>query len=191
MRDGGGPGAARPRVDGLLLMRLGLGLGRGLTLRLGLGLRLGLLPVRLRLLRGDGCGEVRGALGGEGRVGLRLLGCVGRLALLLGLLTRLAGLREAVAALWREAVTARVLGGLGVRLRRQRCARDLAGERLLLVRLRGCLGRLRRLGRRARLGEAVAAGRLVRRGGTGPLRRGLRCGGRRSGRLEGCLLYTS
>lgn len=156
MRDGGGPGAARPRVDGLLLMRLGLGLGRGLTLRLGLGLRLGLLPVRLRLLRGDGCGEVRGALGGEGRVGLRLLGCVGRLALLallLGLLTRLAGLREAVAALWREAVTARVLGGLGVRLRRQRCARDLAGERLLLVRLWGCLGRLRRLGRRARLGK--------------------------------------
>ncbi|MYR81916.1 hypothetical protein GTY59_26730 [Streptomyces sp. SID5466] len=100
------------------------------------------------------------------------------------LLTRLAGLREAVAALRREAVTARALGGLGVGLRGQWCARGLTGERLLLVRRLGCLGCLRRLGRRARLREAVAAGRLVRRGGTGPLRRGLRCGGRRSGGLE-------
>ncbi|MFD8958364.1 hypothetical protein ACFV0W_15735, partial [Streptomyces anulatus] len=136
-------------------------------LRLGLG-GLGLLSVRLRLLRGDGGGEVRGALGREGRVGLRRVGRLARLS-------RLAGLREAVAALRREAVPARALGGLGVCLGRQRGAgAGLTGERLLLVRrlgrlrrLRG-LKRLRCLRRLAGLREAVAARRLVRRCGTGP-----------------------
>ncbi|WP_257135341.1 hypothetical protein, partial [Streptomyces sp. rh207] len=185
MRDRGGPGSARTRVDRRLLLLLRLGLGG-----------LGLLSVRLRLLRGDGGGEVRGALGREGRVGLRCvwLRRVGRLSRL----SRLAGLREAVAALRREAVPASALRGLGVCLGRQRRAgAGLTGERLLLVRRLGSLRRLgglkrlRCLRRLAGLREAVAARRLVRRCGTGPLCRGLRRGGARSGRLEGCLLYTS
>ncbi|WP_179887817.1 hypothetical protein, partial [Streptomyces sp. b94] len=199
VRDGGGPRAARTRVRGLL----------------GLTLRLGLLSVRLRLLRGDGGGEVRGtALRREGRVrgvgsltgqgllrrhGLTLirparvvldglarvvLDGLARVVLarvVLDGLARvvLARLGEAVAALLREAVAPRALGRLG----RQRCAgAGLSRERLLVVRRLRPVGRLRRLGR---LREAVAAGGLVGRGRAGPLRRRLRGGGRRGGRLEG------
>ncbi len=186
VRDGGGPRAARTRVRGLL----------------GLTLRLGLLSVRLRLLRGDGGGEVRGtALRREGRVrgvgrltgqgllrghGLTLIGparvAMGGLArVALDGMARLvlARLGEAVAALLREAVAPRALGRLG----RQRCAgAGLSRERLLVVRRLRPVGRLRRLGR---LREAVAAGGLVGRGRARPLRRRLRGGGRRGGRLEG------
>ncbi len=48
---------------------LGLGLCRGLALSLGLCLGLGLLAVRLRLLRGDGRGEVREPWAGKGAEG--------------------------------------------------------------------------------------------------------------------------